>query len=111
MASSFNADGSRVITTGDDRTVRIWDTATATEIAALKGHTHYGRRACFSDGEPTAWSIGGNVLVWDIAWTEPRSGEALRDAVCATRLKGAERFSETEMQDPVLRGAPELRDA
>ncbi|MCE9581265.1 MAG: WD40 repeat domain-containing protein [Planctomycetes bacterium] len=39
LAVAISPDGSRVVTGGDDKTIRIWNAATAKSEAVLKGHT------------------------------------------------------------------------
>ena len=38
MSAAFSPDGSRIVTASWDKTARIWDAATAKEIAVLRGH-------------------------------------------------------------------------
>jgi eukaryotic-like serine/threonine-protein kinase len=35
---AFSPDGRRIATTGYDRTVKLWDTATDREVFTLRGH-------------------------------------------------------------------------
>jgi WD40 repeat protein len=37
-AAAFSPDGQQVVTAADDRTVRIWNTATGQQMTVLKGH-------------------------------------------------------------------------
>ena len=37
-SAAFSPDGSRIVTASDDKTARIWDAASAKEIAVLRGH-------------------------------------------------------------------------
>ena len=37
-SAAFSPDGSRIVTASEDKTARIWDAATAKEIAVLRGH-------------------------------------------------------------------------
>ena len=37
-SAAFSPDGSRIVTASWDNTARIWDAATAKEIAVLRGH-------------------------------------------------------------------------
>ena len=38
MAAAFSPDGRRIVTASGDQTARIWDAATATQLAVLSGH-------------------------------------------------------------------------
>src|SRR5262249_5096603 len=46
--ADFSPDGSRIVTASFDNTARIWDAATAREIAVLRGHDRMVRSAAFS---------------------------------------------------------------
>ena len=37
-SAAFSPDGSRIVTASEDKTARIWDAASAKEIAVLRGH-------------------------------------------------------------------------
>ena len=41
-SAAFSPDGSRIVTASGDKTARIWDAATAKEIAVLRGHDDVG---------------------------------------------------------------------
>jgi WD40 repeat protein len=47
-SAAFSPDGSRIVTASFDKTVRIWDAATAKEIAVLRGHEGAVWPAAFS---------------------------------------------------------------
>ena len=47
-SAAFNPDGSRIVTASQDKTARVWDAATAKEIAVLRGHESYVTSAAFS---------------------------------------------------------------
>ena len=41
-SACFSADGARILTASRDRTARLWDSETGTEILALRGHEGWG---------------------------------------------------------------------
>ncbi len=46
--ASFSADGTRIITTSDDKTARIWDATTGRQLHVLRGHTAAVNDGAFS---------------------------------------------------------------
>jgi len=68
-AVAFSPDRRFAATGADDRTIRIWDVATATEQRVLRGHTDRIEALAFSpDGARLASASGdGTVRVWDPA--------------------------------------------
>jgi WD40 repeat protein len=68
-AVAFSPDRQRIATGADDRTIRIWDVATATEQRVLTGHTDRIEALAFRpDGLRLASASGdGTVRVWDPA--------------------------------------------
>jgi len=64
----FSPDGSLLMTTSLDRTVRVWDVRTARNIAVLKGHISTGVRcASFSPhGSRIVTTCGDGARVWDV---------------------------------------------
>jgi WD40 repeat protein len=74
---TFSPDGKRVIGTGFDKTINVWDVDSGKLVLSLKGHTGRVLSACFSpDGKQIASGghaqdeARGEVKVWDV-----RSGE------------------------------------
>jgi hypothetical protein len=66
-AASFSADGTRIVTASDDKTVKVWDAKTGAELLTLKGHTKGVTAASFcADGTRilTA-SEDGTAKIWD----------------------------------------------
>lgn len=65
--ASFNPDGSKAITSADDKTVKIWDTYTGALLADLKEHTSYISSAEFSpDGKKILSASGDKTIkLWD----------------------------------------------
>jgi energy-coupling factor transporter ATP-binding protein EcfA2 len=68
-SAAFSPDGSRIVTASDDNTARIWDAATAKEIAVLRGHDKYLMSAAFSpDGSRIVTASADNTArIWDAA--------------------------------------------
>jgi WD40 repeat protein len=63
----FSPDGRRVVTASDDKTARIWDTATGNEIVRMRGHANVVHFAAFSpDGRRVVTaSHDKTVRIWD----------------------------------------------
>ena len=66
--ASFIPDGSRVVTSSWDRTARVWDVETGTELTTLSGHMFWVNSAAFSpDGSrivTASWDK--TARVWDV---------------------------------------------
>ena len=83
---AFSPDSTRLATGCTDNTIRLWDLATGTEVAELRGHRAYVHAVAFSpDGTRLASCSGDFTLrVWDSlspqerdpSTTEPRSRPA-----------------------------------
>jgi WD40 domain-containing protein len=68
-SAAFSPDGSRIVTASSDNTARIWDAATAKEIAVLRGHEDIVSSAAFSpDGSRIVTASWDNTArIWDAA--------------------------------------------
>lgn len=75
---AYSADGSRIVTAGDDQVIRIWDATTMDEIVQLRGHTSYVWSLVFRpDGTQLISGSGdGTVRVWDILRPSARRAAA-----------------------------------
>ncbi len=65
---AFSQDGTRLVTSADDRIVRVWDTATGRELYALAGHTGRVLASQFSPDGASLFSTGldRTVITWDL---------------------------------------------
>jgi WD40 repeat protein len=66
-SAAFSPDGSRIVTTSEDKTARVWDVATGKEIYVLRGHEAPVLSAAFA---PDGWHIvtasdDKTVRIWD----------------------------------------------
>jgi len=64
---SFSPDGKRLVTGSRDKTVKIWDVETETELFCLQGHENEVSSVSFSpDGKRIAsGAFDGAILIWD----------------------------------------------
>lgn len=69
--ASFSKDGRSVVTASNDRTARVWDTATGITLSELRGHTDQVRESSYIvDGRYVlTTSADGTARIW-----EPRRG-------------------------------------
>ena len=65
-----------LVSTGDDRTVRIWDPTTNTQLARLKGHKANILGLCLVDDRIVTGSDDATLRVWD-----PVTGEQVGDPI------------------------------
>jgi WD40 repeat protein len=73
-AATVSPDGTRLLTTGDDRTGRLWDVATGATVAVLSGHTATPNEGAFSgDGNLViTGDDAGSLRLWS-----SRSGQSV----------------------------------
>ena len=103
-SAAFSPDGSRIVTASWDNTARIWDAATAKEIAVLRGHDYCVSSAAFSpDGSRIVTaSEDKTARIWDVH-LETMSAKSLLVEAC-TRLAGFTKLTRDEMR---LAGYPD----
>ncbi|MEK6284529.1 MAG: WD40 repeat domain-containing protein, partial [Acidobacteriota bacterium] len=66
-ACTFSPDGRRIVSASVDRTLKLWDVQTGTELASLSGHTEEVVACAFSpDGSRiVSGSEDGTLKLWD----------------------------------------------
>lgn len=66
-AVAWSPNGSRLVTGGDDRAVRIWDTRTGEEVLSIRGSANSIRALAWSpDGKWIAsGELGGMIRIWN----------------------------------------------
>jgi WD40 repeat protein len=103
-SAEFSPDGSRIVTASDDKTVRIWDVATAKEIAVLRGHDGAVVSAAFSpDGlRIVTASEDTTARVWDVHLQALSVKDLLAEA--CMRLAAMPKLTRDEMR---LAGYPD----
>jgi WD40 repeat protein len=103
QSAAFSPDGSRIVTASWDKTARIWDAASAKEIAVLRGHDDTVRSAAFSsDGSRIVTASSETARIWD-AHLQTMSVKDLFTEACA-RLAGVTKLTREEMR---LAGYPD----
>jgi Tol biopolymer transport system component len=65
---AFSPDGSMLASLGDDGQLRLWNVAARTQVAALPGHTMWGRYVGFTPDGTRLISTGldGTIRIWGI---------------------------------------------
>jgi tetratricopeptide (TPR) repeat protein len=108
---AFSRDGERLVSAGDDRTVRVWDTGTGQQLLSLEGH---GGAVCSLAFGPddrliASASDDGTVKVWDARPPSPELA-ARRQAVAllASFAKGGRGAA---VSLPAVRDDPTLSEA
>ena len=94
----FSPSGQRVITSGYDKTVRLWDVATAKELHRFEGHTGWVERVAYApDGRHAlAASFDRTLRLWRLP-AEDATGESNNPATppdCRTPIPDIEALAE-----------------
>jgi len=69
ISVAFSPDGRQVLSGSDDKTIKLWDTASGREIRTFSGHSDWVRSVAFSpDGRQVLSGSGDNTMkLWDTA--------------------------------------------
>jgi WD40 repeat protein len=107
----FSPDNSRLITTSGDGKPRLWDTATAAEIAVLRGHRGSIRTAEFSPNmnRVLTTSDDGTARLWDISGIKGQSAfEIACQRLSDREFTDAEQKFGVDIDRPICEGKPPL---
>jgi WD40 repeat protein/tRNA A-37 threonylcarbamoyl transferase component Bud32 len=61
-SASYSPDGTRIVSGGEDKTVRVWNAITGTEIMTLRGHSDYPDYPELSPVSSVAFSPDGQLI-------------------------------------------------
>jgi len=67
-SASYSPDGTRIVSGGEDKTVRVWNAITGTEVMTLRGHGDYPDHPELSPVTSVAFSPDGQLIAsssWD----------------------------------------------
>lgn len=96
---AVSEDNARFVSVGGDKTVFVWDVATASTVRRFSGHSGAVNACCFGgegDGIVVTGSFDGTVKIWDL---RSRSEKAVmtfdeaRDGVSTVAVLGGEVFA------------------
>ena len=70
---AFSPDGRHLVTTSEDRSVRLWEIPSGRRVATFHGHTDFVQAVAFRpDGRELATgSLDGSVKVWNLRTSRP----------------------------------------
>ena len=100
---AFSPDGSRVVSGGNDKTVRLWDVATTRQLGLFNGHEDWVMTVAIS-GDGTrlvSGSVDGTIRLWDARTWQPMLGHD--DIVMRARFSDDGRFVVSGSADTTLR--------
>jgi WD40 repeat protein len=67
ISVAFSPDGSKVVSGSRDKTIRLWDVQSGSELASFKGHEDYVNSVAFSPDGSKIVSGGDNTIrLWDV---------------------------------------------
>jgi len=66
-AVAFSPDGQTIATGSDDKTLRLWDVATGTELRSITAASSVEAVAFSGDGKRIAGQTVGDIVVWETA--------------------------------------------
>ena len=105
LRAAFSLDGKRVVTASADKTARLWNAETGTEIAVLKAHEGTVWSVAFSpDGKRVVTaSADETARLWDVSRSEVVvRGRAL--VLTAALARGIGSRTANERQDFLMQG-------
>jgi WD40 repeat protein len=72
LHAAWSSDGTRIVTTGRDKTAKMWDADTGTELLTLSGHTGWVEHAAWNpdDTRIVTASADKTAKVWDAQISE-----------------------------------------
>jgi WD40 repeat protein len=93
-AVAFSPDGRRVATSGDDRSVRVWDVRTGKEVRRWAERQFCPRQLVFGRDGKTLFALKSSCVLrqWDVATGKegPRFGGSVYRASCALSPDGTQ---------------------
>ena len=71
---AFRYDGKQLVSCSEDRSLRLWDVATARSLAAFHGHMGFVHCVAFSPdgGQAASGSMDGTIKLWPAAAPDPQ---------------------------------------
>jgi WD40 repeat protein len=104
---AFSPDGRRLVSTGWDRTIRLWDLNNNRLLKAMTGHTDQVNSVAFSPDGGTIVSGGRDsaIRLWDVATGQERFGGPMmhRDRAMAVAISPDGRTFITGSRDRTIR--------
>jgi WD40 repeat protein len=90
-SARFSPDGERVVTASSDRSVRVWDVQTGTQVLQFEIGSEANDAFFSGDGSHVlVVTEEGEILTYDVAWTR-RLDRDLKFRVCSEKLSGIDK--------------------